>query len=195
MSTQPFMKRLASIRPGTLVLYGLLVWIVFAFLIYPNLNIYYEIFLKNGSFSFDAIEKLLSSQRAMKSLYNSFVLAVSLVITVNVIGITIVLMTEYFSIRGAKILRLGFFTTLLYHGVVVASSYKFAYGEEGFLTRVLASWFPAFDTGWFHGYWAVLFVMTFACTSNHILFLGNAIRKIDYQTIEAANWRYRCRSR
>lgn len=122
----------------------------------------------------------------MKSLYNSFVLAVSLIITVNIVGITLVLMTEYFHIRGAKILKLGYFTTLLYHGVVVASSYKFAYGEEGFVTRVLSGWFPAFDPGWFHGYWAVLFVMTFACTSNHILFLGNAIRKVDYQTIEAA---------
>ena len=33
---------------------------------------------------------------------------------------------------------------------------------------------------------AVLFTMTFACTSNHMLFLRNAIRGIDYNTVEAA---------
>jgi len=107
-------------------------------------------------------------------------------ITVNLVGITLVLLTEYFQIRGARVLKLGYFTTLLYHGVVVASSYKFVYGENGLVTNALASLFPSMDKGWFHGYWAVLFVMTFACTSNHILFLGNAIRKIDYQTVEAA---------
>jgi len=186
MSVQTLKSKVGSIRFGQLLLYILIAWFIVAFLIFPNLNIYYEIFFKDGSFSLDAVHKLLSSKRAMSSLLNSFVLAVSLMITVNVVGITIVLLPEYFDIKGAKILKLGFFTTLLYHGVVVASSYKFAYGENGFVTRVLSSLFPSFNTGWFHGYWAVLFVMTFACTSNHILFLGNAIRKIDYQTVEAA---------
>lgn len=186
MSAQTWKNKLGSLNPSQLFLYGLLAWVIIAFLIYPNLNIYYEIFFKDGTFSFEAFEKLISSKRAMSSLTNSFILAVSLVITVNVVGITLVLLTEYFSIKGANILKLGYFTTLLYHGVVVASSYKFAYGENGFITRVLASLFPNFNTGWFHGYWAVLFVMTFACTSNHILFLGNAIRKVDYQTVEAA---------
>lgn len=45
---------------------------------------------------------------------------------------------------------------------------------------------PNLDKGWFVGYWAVLFTMTFAGTSNHIIFLTNAIRGIDYQVIEAA---------
>ena len=37
---------------------------------------------------------------------------------------------------------------------------------------------------WFSGFNAVLFTMTFACTSNHALFLRNAIRAIDYNTVE-----------
>jgi iron(III) transport system permease protein len=179
-------QRLGSLNYGQILLYALIAWFIVAFLIIPNLNVYYEIFFKGGNFSLDAVEKLLSSRRAMNSLKNSFVLAVSLMITVNLVGITLVLLTEYFQIRGARVLKLGYFTTLLYHGVVVASSYKFVYGENGLVTNALASLFPSMDKGWFHGYWAVLFVMTFACTSNHILFLGNAIRKIDYQTVEAA---------
>ncbi|MFC6334552.1 ABC transporter permease [Paenibacillus septentrionalis] len=186
MKAHNLSNKLKSIHPATLIMYGLIAWFVVAFLIYPNLNIYYEIFFKGGSFSLEPIEKLITSKRAMTSLFNSFLLAISLVITVNTVGITLVLFGEYFAIKGAKILRLGYFTTLIYGGVVLVSGYKFVYGESGFMTKVLSSIFPAFDPSWFHGYWAVLFVMTFACTSNHVLFLGNAIRKIDYQTIEAA---------
>jgi iron(III) transport system permease protein len=186
MSARNLSTRLASINPFSILLYGLIVWFVIAFLIYPNLNIYGEIFFKDGKFTLEAAEKLLSSERAMRSLYNSFILAFSLVITVNVVGITLVLISEYFDIKGAKMLRLGYFTTLIYSGVVLVSGYKFVYGEEGFMTKLLVQWFPSFDTTWFHGYWAVLFVMTFACTSNHFLFLSNAIRKIDFQTVEAA---------
>jgi len=186
MNVQTWSNWIRSIHPATLIMYGLIAWFVIAFLIYPNLNIYYEIFFKSGTFSMEPIEKLISSKRAMTSLYNSFLLAVSLVITVNAVGITLVLFGEYFAIKGAKILRLGYFTTLIYGGVVLVSGYKFVYGESGFMTKLLSNIFPSFDPTWFHGYWAVLFVMTFACTSNHVLFLGNAIRKIDYQTIEAA---------
>jgi iron(III) transport system permease protein len=39
---------------------------------------------------------------------------------------------------------------------------------------------------WFTGYGAVIFIMTFGCTSNHLIFMTNSIRGIDYQTIEAA---------
>ncbi len=186
MNARNLSTRLASINPVSILLYGLIVWFVIAFLIYPNLNIYGEIFMKDGKFTLEAAEKLLSSERAMRSLYNSFILAFSLVITVNVVGITLVLISEYFDIRGARILRLGYFTTLIYSGVVLVSGYKFVYGEEGFMTKLLVQLFPSFNTTWFHGYWAVLFVMTFACTSNHFLFLSNAIRKIDFQTVEAA---------
>ncbi|AYB42822.1 ABC transporter permease [Paenibacillus lautus] len=186
MNARNLSARLASVNPVSILLYGLIAWFVIAFLIYPNLNIYGEIFFKDGKFTLEAAEKLFSSERAMRSLYNSFILAFSLVITVNVVGITLVLISEYFDIKGAKFLRLGYFTTLIYSGVVLVSGYKFVYGEAGFMTKLLVQLFPSFNTAWFHGYWAVLFVMTFACTSNHFLFLSNAIRKIDYQTVEAA---------
>ena len=87
MNARNLSTRLASINPVSILLYGLIVWFVIAFLIYPNLNIYGEIFMKDGKFTLEAAEKLLSSERAMRSLYNSFILAFSLVITVNVVGL------------------------------------------------------------------------------------------------------------
>ena len=117
---------------------------------------------------------------------NSVLLAVALVITVNIVGISIVLLTEYFDIKGAKILRLGYMTTLIYSGMALVTGYLFLYGRDGMVTQWLTSIFPNMDKKWFGGFYAVLFTMTFACTSNHALFLRNAIRNIDYNTVEAA---------
>ena len=118
--------------------------------------------------------------------WNSLKLALCLVITVNVVGISIVLLTEYFDIKGAKILRLGYMTTLIYSGVALVTGYMFLYASDGIITTQLKDAFPNINVNWFTGFNAVLFTMTFACTSNHALFLRNAIRGIDYNTVEAA---------
>ncbi len=121
-----------------------------------------------------------------KFVLNSLKLAVCLVITVNVVGISIVLLTEYFDIKGAKILRLGYMTTMIYSGVALVTGYLFLYDSDGIITTKLLEIFPNMNANWFSGFRAVLFTMTFACTSNHALFLRNAIRGIDYNTVEAA---------
>jgi len=161
-------------------------WILIALVIYPNLNLLKEIFYKNGQFSFTAVQKIFSSQRAMQSIQNSFILAVALVITVNVVGTLVVLFTEYWEIKGSKVLKLGYMTSLVYGGVVLVTGYKFVYGSNGVITKFLTQIFPSLDSNWFTGFGAVLFIMTFACTSNHMMFLRNAVRSVDYHTIEAA---------
>lgn len=171
---------------GALLLNLVLIWIIFAFIIYPNVSLLKNTFIINGNVSFRAVEKLLSSERAMKSLLNSFILAVSLSVTVNIFGIFIVLITEYFDIKGSKILKLGYFTPMIYGGIILASGYKLIYGETGLVTMALIKIFPNLPLNWFEGYLPVLFTMTFACTSNHLIFLTNAIRGMDYQIIEAA---------
>ena len=117
---------------------------------------------------------------------NSLKLAVCLVVTVNIVGISIVLLTEYFDIKGARILRLGYMTTMIYSGVALVTGYLFLYDSDGIITTQLVKLFPGMNKNWFSGFRAVLFTMTFACTSNHALFLRNAIRGIDYNTVEAA---------
>lgn len=161
-------------------------WILIALVIYPNLNLLKEIFYKNGQFSFTAVQKIFSSQRAMQSIQNSFILAVALVITVNVVGTLVVLFTEYWEIKGSKVLKLGYMTSLVYGGVVLVTGYKFVYGSNGVIIKFLTQIFPSLDSNWFTGFGAVLFIMTFACTSNHMMFLRNAVRSVDYHTIEAA---------
>lgn len=179
-------EKIHNLKLGSLAVKLVIAWFLIAFVIYPNANLLVSIFFKNGQFSTDAFGKILTSERAMKALMNSFVLAFTLVITVNIVGTLIVLFTEYFEIKGAKILRLGYMSTLIYGGVVLVSGYKFIYGPTGIVTNLLTGLFPAMNANWFTGYFAVVFVMTFSVTSNHMIFLRNAIRGLDYHTIEAA---------
>ena len=163
-----------------------LIWLLVTFIIYPNFNLVVNVFVKDGQFSLDAVNRVLKSPRAIQSIMNSFKLALSLIVTVNVVGLLCVLFTEYFDIKGAKILKLGYMTSLIYGGVVLATGYKFVYGPYGMITRILQNFLPNLDPNWFVGYGAVLFIMTFSGTANHTLFLTNTIRGVDYHTIEAA---------
>lgn len=162
------------------------VWFILSCLVIPNINTIFTVFFENGEFTLEPLQKLLSSEKAMKSLRNSCILAPALSVTVGFVGISLVLITEYFDIRGARMLRIGYMTTLIYGGIILVSGYKFIYGNNGFLTNIFAKVIPNFPTDWFQGFWAVLFVMTFACTSNHMIFLRNAMRAVDFQTVEAA---------
>lgn len=171
--------------PGILLRAAIL-WFVLSFLVFPNVNLILNVFIKDGEFTLSAVSKILSSARALKSLKNSFILACAAVVTVNITGVLIVLFTEYFDIKGARLLKLGFMSTLIYGGVVLVTGYKFVYGETGIATKVLLNIFPNMDPAWFLGFWAVLFIITFSGTSNHMMFLTNSLRSIDYHTIEAA---------
>ncbi|MBS4208408.1 iron ABC transporter permease [Bacillus sp. FJAT-50079] len=179
-------KKIKAVNPLYILSFAVVIWFIISFLIIPNVNILTTTFFTDKGFSFDAIEKILNSKRAMSSLKNSFILAFSIAITSNIVGIFLVLCTDYFAIKGAKILRLGYSTTLVFGGIVLANGYLFLYGKSGFLTNVLTNIFPDFNESWFVGYPAVLFMMTFACTSLHMIFLRGAISNLDYQTIEAA---------
>lgn len=172
--------------PLFIVVAAVLLWFSAAFLVWPNLRLLGEVFAPEGRPSFRAFERLGSSQRAMDSLRNSFLLAIVLSVTVNLVGVFIVLVTRYFDIKGARVLYLGYATTLIYGGIVQVAGYKIIYGEHGFVTNLLAGAFPDMDRAWFTGMVAVVFVMTVAGTGNHLLFMTNALARVDFQTVEAA---------
>ena len=80
-------EKMASINILKLITLAILVWFIIAFLIYPNINLMIKTFFEDGSFSNEPFKKLMKSERALKSLANSFILAFSLVFTVNIVGI------------------------------------------------------------------------------------------------------------
>ncbi len=164
-------------------------YLFFGFMLAPCMNTLLSIFnVKDAAGNPDpfAVIRFFLAGNMPKYVWNSLKLAVCLVVTVNVVGISIVLLTEYFDIKGARILRLGYMTTMIYSGVALVTGYMFLYAGDGIMTTWLKNQFPDFNPSWFSGFNAVLFTMTFACTSNHMLFLRNAIRGIDYNTVEAS---------
>ena len=168
---------------------ALFAYLFIGFMVLPCLNTLTSIFrTKNADGETDpwAVIRFFFAGNMGKYVVNSLKLAVGLVVTVNIVGISIVLLTEYFDIKGAKLLRLGYMTTLIYSGVALVTGYLFLYDSDGIITTLLANAFPGINKDWFSGFNAVWFTMTFACTSNHMLFLRNAIRGIDYNTVEAA---------
>ena len=171
--------------PAT-ISYLALIWIILVLLIAPNINAITTVFWQDGALTFEPFTRILNSTRAMNSLRNSFILAPVLSLTVGFVGISLVLITEYFDIKFSKILRLGYMTTLIYGSIVLVSGYRFLYGHNGYFTNFLAMFIPNFNTHWFQGFWAVLFVMTFSTTGFHMIFLRNAMRAVDFQTVEAA---------
>lgn len=179
-------KKWTSQSIVNILVFAFFLWFIVTLLILPNIHTVWSVFVQDGKFTMEPLQRLLASEKAMRSLKNSFVLAPALSLTVGFVGISLVLITEYFDVKGAKILRLGYMTTLIYGGIILASGYKFIYGNKGFLTQIFEKIIPNFPSDWFHGFWAVLFVMTFACTSNHMIFLRNAMRAVDFQTVEAA---------
>ena len=165
------------------------VYLFFGFMLLPCLNTLTSIFKeKNAAGEADplAVIRFFLAGKMKLNVWNSLKLALCLVVTVNVVGTSLVLLTEYFDIKGAKILRVGYMTTMIYSGVALVTGYMFLYASDGMITSAIKQIFPNFNTSWFSGFSAVLFTMTFACTSNHMLFLRNAIRSIDYNTVEAA---------
>ncbi|MEG0492703.1 MAG: iron ABC transporter permease [Clostridia bacterium] len=165
------------------------VYLFLGFMVLPCLNTITQIFTTTnqaGDIDPLAVIRFFFAGNMPHYVWNSLKLAICLVVTVNVVGVSIVLLTEYFDIKGAKILRVGYMTTLVYSGVALVTGYLFLYDSNGIITSLLVETFPGLNPNWFSGFNAVMFTMTFACTSNHALFLRNAIRGIDYNTVEAA---------
>src|SRR5690606_4252565 len=174
-------------NPLWLTVTVVLIWVIGTFLILPNVTLLGQVFADDtGTLTLRAFERLFSSERAVESLWNSVLLAAILSVTVNVVGIFLVLVTRFYAIRGARFLWLGYASTLVCGGIVLVFGYKQVYGPTGAVTRLVQQIFPDLDPNWFSGMFAVVVVMTFASTGNHLLFLAAAIAKIDLQTIEAA---------
>ncbi|MBQ6324821.1 MAG: hypothetical protein IJI26_01990 [Clostridia bacterium] len=124
----------------------LFVYLFLGFMVLPCLNTLTSIFTtKDAAGNIDpfAVIRFFFVGNMPSFVLNSLKLAVCLVVTVNVVGISIVLLTEYFEIKGSKILRLGYMTTLIYSGVALVTGYQFLYDSNGMLTQWLAGMFPA----------------------------------------------------
>jgi iron(III) transport system permease protein len=169
-----------------IILIVFILWFIVTFLIYPEADTIINALWTDGSINTEAFQKILNSERAMNAIRNSVVLAVVLTFTCNILGVFLVLVTDYFEIKGAWLLRIAFMSTLLFGGLILNNGYLFLYGENGIITNLLVNLLPGFNEQWFRGFPAVLIVMTFGCTHSHMIFLRNSINNLDNNVINAA---------
>ena len=69
-----------------LILKIIVAWALVAFVVYPVVSLLIQTFWQDGTLSTEVVGKVFSSARAVKSLKNSFILAFTLVVTVNIVG-------------------------------------------------------------------------------------------------------------
>lgn len=181
MSTR---KKIAIIR--NCLIFTVIAWFIVTFMIIPVLSVIKTTFFANGNFSFESIRKLASSPRVKNALLNTYKVGFWTVITVTIVGTFQIMVTEYFDIKGAKLLEFAFMTPLVYGGIALVTGYNYLYGSRGFVTSLLLQIFPNINSHWFTGFRGVMFVHTFAMTTYHILFVKTAFKRIDYSTIEAS---------
>ena len=177
-------KKLSIVR--SVLMFAIIAWFLVTFVIVPVISVFRTTFFTDGSFSFEAIRKLAASDRVRRSLSNTYKMAFWTLITVTINGMFQILVTEYFDIKGSKLLELAFMTPLIYGGISLVTGYNYLYSANGYVTQLLLKVFPSMNPSWFTGFTGVLFVHSFAMTTHHILFVKTAFRDIDYSTIEAA---------
>lgn len=169
-----------------LAFFAVICWFIIAFIVSPVFSVIKEIFFTDGDFSFASFGRLFGSPRVRKALTNSYAMAFWTVITVSAVSIFQIMVTEYFKVKGSKILEVIFMTPLMYGGISLVTGYNYVYSSNGFITKMLMQVFPNMNSYWFTGFTGVLFVHTFSMTTYHILFVKTAFKKVDYSTIEAA---------
>ena len=104
----------------------LFAYFFFGFMLLPCLNTLTSIFTTTNAEGVRdpfAVIRFFFAGSMGRYVWNSLKLAICLVVTVNVVGVSIVLLTEYFDIKGANILRLGYMTTMIYSGVALVTGY------------------------------------------------------------------------
>ena len=115
----------------------LYIYLFIGFMVVPCFNTLASVFStvkSDGTRDPWAVIRFFFAGNMGRYVLNSLKLAVGLVITVNIVGVSIVLLTEYFDIKGAKILRLGYMTTMIYSGVALVTGYLFLYAGDGIIT-------------------------------------------------------------
>lgn len=149
-------KKLSILR--NVLIFTAIAWFLVTFLIVPVLSTVKTTFFTDGAFSMQSVQKLLSSERVKRSLSNTYKMAFWSFVTVTINGVFQVLVTEYFDIKGSKLLELAFMTPLLYGGISLVTGYNYVYASNGVVTKLLASWIPGMNVNWFTGFTGVLFV-------------------------------------
>ncbi|WP_159548031.1 ABC transporter permease [Streptococcus halichoeri] len=161
-------------------------WALFTFMIFPILNMMKIILFPNGAFDTKPLVDIVKSDRVVRALLNSFISGIVIAITTNILGVFQILVLDYFEIKNRKLLNILYFSPLIINGMVLVLAYFFIIGSNGILTTALQNIFPNLKDDWMLGMPAVMLQLTFSNTMFHMTFVRDALKNLDFQTVEAA---------
>lgn len=144
-------KQLSLVR--NLLVFTLIGWFLLSFMVVPVISVFRTTFFASGTFSVEAIGKLATSGRIVKSLANTYLMALCTVVTVTIVGMFQILVTEYFAVRGARWMEIVFMSPLVYGGISLVTGYNYVYSAHGAVTNLLARVFPGMNVNWFTGFY------------------------------------------
>lgn len=95
------------------LLFSIVLIFLLAFLVYPVFYIIYQCFFLNGKFTFEILKITLQSYTIRKSILNSFLLGIIVVLSTSFIGVPLAFIFDRFDFKGKGILRILFFLPMI----------------------------------------------------------------------------------
>lgn len=171
---------------GTIIVCVIIIWYLIAFIVYPLMTLFFNGVLGADQTFFRLLSELFSSPNFRKSMINTIIMSLTTAVTVNILSIFKVAVTEIFHVKGASVFRIIFLLPLIYNGIYMVSGYRFLYGSSGIVTKLLVEIFPGISLTWFSGFFAVLAVHTLYDTIYHQFLMRDSIHMLDNSLIESA---------
>jgi iron(III) transport system permease protein len=170
----------------TAVVLSIVIFILL-FLIGPVFQLLQQGVFNNLSDLPNTISDIIQSKSIMQSLWDTLIMAVLTVITVNILGVFQLLVTKIFNFgKYSKIFENVFSVALVCNGIIIVVGYLFLFGSNGVANIFFNSIGASFDMNWFRGLIPILIIHTFSFSIFHQFFVGDAINRVDGSLIENA---------
>ncbi|MCH2695193.1 MAG: iron ABC transporter permease [Acidobacteriia bacterium] len=163
--------------------FGLLIW----FVLYPNLYVLFQSFVKSGHLSLENYKVFFSSSSQIESLSNSLLISIGSVLISATIGIPLAFIFNRFDFPGRRLFASLASLPVLLPPLVGVMAFLFLYGESGLFTRGL-QWLlqlrnPPFSL---EGVPAILLVHGYTMYVYFYLFVSSALKRMDESLKEAS---------
>jgi iron(III) transport system permease protein len=106
----------------------ILIFLIFSF-VYPIFQIIFQCFYHNGRFTFDILKIAIDNYVIRKSILNSFLLGIIVVLTTSIIGIPLAFVFDRFKFKGKPVLK------ILYLLPMISSPFVGGIGIKQVLSR------------------------------------------------------------
>ena len=163
--------------------FGLLIW----FVLYPNLYVLFQSFVKSGHLSLENYKVFFSSSSQIESLSNSLLISIGSVLISATIGIPLAFIFNRFDFPGRRLFASLASLPVLLPPLVGVMAFLFLYVESGLFTRGL-QWLlqlrnPPFSL---EGVPAILLVHGYTMYVYFYLFVSSALKRMDESLKEAS---------